>query len=453
MTKRFLVLLFCVLSGCQKKEATHSVVWEAGHGPVPTAPPSLNASVMQIKVKGETLERYLQSVDGAEVEGTYLQQILSSDKSPVFLRMKYVDYKKSSQASEISKMRAGADSFLKKAKNRFRELNAAKWIGPIKVVYSARPSRPQLFYQLDVMLSDSGPVERWKVSRALRVLEKTRISSYFDGQGSAYPNGPQWSQIEDVVLPNLIGDGQLANARLKIHSETGVPALSPQQAFFFKPEDPRFDQVQVFYYANKMVQLFKSRLGVELPFALEFKTHMGFPEKKTVMFYYNHQIRLGQGDDIHYKEILKDPTIVMHETAHAYVEALSGLEQGALNEAFADFFTTSFLNHPNLGEFSYVKGPYTRTVENELSFKDMKGTVYGDSLIVSGTLWEIRKAIGAARTENLAVKSLMRIGPEGTVANIGPVLKAVAELELADGDKAKVLRILEQRQLPLEEAP
>jgi hypothetical protein len=308
-----------------------------------------------------------------------------------------------------------------------------------------------VLYQIDYIPQEGTSVQRWQISPKLRIIKKEQVSSFYDGQGMAFPNGPQWSQLEEVPLLNLVGDGSLNSRSVKVITQSGQPAISQQHSFYFKTDDLRFDQVQVFYYANKMIQTFKSRLGVELPFHIEFKTHIGHPEKKTVMFYYDHRIHLGQGDEVNYKDILKDPTIVMHEVTHAFIDALAGLPQGALNEAFADFFTTSFLNHPHLGEVSYVVGPYTRTVEHQISFLQKKGTVYGDSQIVSGLLWEIRKAIGVDLAEGLALKALVRLGPTGDLDQVGPVLRTLVQTDLKSADQEKVIKILRQRQFPLGE--
>jgi hypothetical protein len=437
--------------GCQKRAPLTAVVWEKGSEPAPEVPSDFKTSSISVSTKFGSVERSVQTVGGAEIETSFLQLVKDKKREPVFLRMQYLEGKTDQLSKKIAKLTLLKDEFVEKAKKQFSELGQASFISPIKVIVINKTPSPEVLYQLDFIPQDGSSVQRWLLSPKLRVVKKTQVSSYYDGQGMAFPNGPQWSQLEEVPLLDLVGNGSLKSRKVNVITQSGQPAISQQHSFYFKPEDPRFDQVQVFYYANKMIQSFKTRLGVELPFNIEFKTHIGYPEKKTVMFYYDHRIHLGQGDDVSYKDILKDPTIVMHETAHAFVDALSGLPQGALNEAFADFFTTSFLNHPNLGEVSYVVGPFTRSVDQNISFLQKKGNVYGDSQIVSGLLWEIRKSIGVEATEALALKALVRLGPNGDLDQVGGVMRRLALTELKPVDQEKVIKILQQRNFPLGE--
>ncbi len=450
---KFIVVSVCLVFvlGCQKTAPLTAVVWEKGSEPVPAVPADFKTSSVTISTKFGSVERSVQTVDGAEVDTSFLQLVKDKKREPIFLKMQFLDDRSENLTKQIQTLTLAKTEFVEKAKKEFSELRQASFLSPVKVIVLNQTPSPSVVYQLDSISNDGSSVQRWLISPNLRVLKKEQVSSYYDGQGMAFPNGPQWSQLEEVPLLNLVGDGSLNSRRVNVLTQSDQPALSQQHNFYFKTEDPRFDQVQVFYYANKMIQAFKTRLGVELPFNLEFKTHIGYPEKKTVMFYYNHRIHLGQGDEISYKDILKDPTIVMHETVHAFIDALAGLPQGALNEAFADFFTTSFLNHPNLGEVSYVVGPYTRTVDQQISFLQKKGTVYGDSQIVSGLFWEIRKSLGVNLTENLALKALVRLGPNGDLDQVGGVLRSLAQTELKPAEHDKVIKILQQRNFPLGE--
>lgn len=448
----FLILVLIISMGCQKRATMHTVEWEAGAGAAPTIPKDLKTQVVSVSTKYESIERFVQKWGDAEVEDSFLQVVKDKKREPVFLKMKYADKATVDDLNRIEELEKNKEVFLARARTRYPDIKSASYVSPIKIIVSSQSQWPKFYYQFDLIPADSTGVYRWKITSSYRVLEKTQVSSYYDGQGMAYPNGPTTSQIEEVLLPNLRDDGTLNSTHVGVITQSGNPAVAVQQVFFYKPEDPRFDQVQVYYYANKMIQQFKERLGVELPFKIEYKTHIGYPDKKTVMFYYDHRIHLGQGDGVNYREILKDPSIVMHETAHAFVDALAGLPQGALNEAFADFFTTSFLNNPNLGEASYVAAPFTRTVDNQMTFKDKKGTVYGDSQIISGMFWEIRKYIGTEKAESLALKTLTRLGPAGDFDSVGKIVLTVAHTDLTEADKAKVIRVLERRQMPLEES-
>src|SRR5690606_11323605 len=110
---------------------------------------------------------------------------------------------------------------------------------------------------------------------------------------------------------------------------------------------------------------------------------------KNIAYYYNGNIRLGAGDGVTYKNIHRDPSIVMHEASHAFIQSIGQLstesEGGSLNEAFADFFTALILDHPKMAEFAYIPGPYKRSLDNNTNATSFNGGLYHDSLVVSGT--------------------------------------------------------------------
>lgn len=137
---------------------------------------------------------------------------------------------------------------------------------------------------------------------------------------------------------------------------------------------------------------------------------------------------MGDGDNVVYKKIPRDPSIVIHEVIHAVVQALAGLpsdkEGGSLNEAYADFITASFLDNPRMAEYSYLKGPFRRNLENDLkAYKDFTRGLYHDSMVVSGTLWDIRKIMGKDQSTQLAIQSLGRLGAGSQLADFPRVVK------------------------------
>ncbi|MFN8792478.1 MAG: hypothetical protein ACK5Y2_13570, partial [Bdellovibrionales bacterium] len=84
---------------------------------------------------------------------------------------------------------------------------------------------------------------------------------------------------------------------------------------------------------------------------------------------------------------------------------------GSLNEGFSDFFTALILENPRLGEASYKKAPFKRTVQNPLRFGDRKGALYFDSGVLSGLLWEIRTQMGVDTAKFIAWETLIRLNP------------------------------------------
>ena len=141
---------------------------------------------------------------------------------------------------------------------------------------------------------------------------------------------------------------------------------------------------------------------------------------------------------------------MIHETCHSLVDAVANLplgegEGGSLNEGFADFFTAVYTNNPRLGEVAYLKGPFKRTVANNLKLSDKNGGLYHDSQILSGTLWDVEQALGAQKSLNLAMKILSRLGPSGDFSKVPDAVHQALTAGFADEDQKIVSEILAKR--------
>ena len=190
-------------------------------------------------------------------------------------------------------------------------------------------------------------------------------------------------------------------------------------------------------------------MGVVLPFQVNVVTHVGFPNKTNAAYYYHGEVRLGEGDDQVFSRILYDQSIVTHEFGHAIIDSLAGLpfegEGGSINEGFADFLACSHLGSPYLGEVAYKKGPYKRTVDNTLKLSESNGGLYHDSGIVSGTLWEIRAAVGNDSGVTFAHKVLVKLTPSSTLKDLGPKFTEAATATFQGEALTKANDVLKKR--------
>ncbi len=121
-----------------------------------------------------------------------------------------------------------------------------------------------------------------------------------------------------------------------------------------------------------------------------------------------------QGD----RDFAYDGTVVFHEFMHAITTSLIGKinslgtdkwgihsEPGGLNEAWSDYFASSFSNNPRLGEYANVAGGFgeiaLRNIDNRATCPaDVIGEIHNDGLIWSGALWEIRSRLKEKLSEN-----------------------------------------------------
>lgn len=323
-----------------------------------------------------------------------------------------------------------------------------------QVVFRDSPTKGHVeaAWKVIVFNSNETDVFQFLYNNEFEILEKKSVANHFvRGDAQVFNGRPDWVDLEIQPLLDLKGDGTLDGQRIQLVSERDQKVYSPLNQFRYDPQDPLFDDVQAYYFADRAVLWFSDNLNLQLDQDLEVKVHVGHPQKANTAFYYDHKIRLGDGDGKTYKSMTQDPTIVSHEVAHGFIKKISGLpfegEGGSLNEAFADFFAADITGQAQMAGFSYVPGPYKRTLENTKTFADLKGSLYGDSLLVSGTLWDIRSILGPERTRKLAVKTLMRLGPYGRIKDLVPSILSVLPDNLNEPEKASIQQLLYQKRL------
>lgn len=286
-----------------------------------------------------------------------------------------------------------------------------------------------------------------------RISEKVSGANLLESRAFVFPDGPRLSKLLEVPIKTEGLNPFLAGTALKITS-SAAPAFDETIDHFLKlnPEDLRFDEIQVFHYITKVRDWIKNTLGVGFNRNLDVELHVGSPQKTNAAFYYNGKIRLGSGDDEVYSKIPQDPSIVSHEVFHSVIEDLARLpyegEGGSLNEAFADFFTALYLGRPYLGDNSYLKGPYKRTVDNSFNWSKKSGALYGDSLIISGMLWQTSQSLGKDVGQNLALETLVRLTPVSDFNEFNVEYRKVLQEKLSGEKLTKALSILEQRGFP-----
>jgi Zn-dependent metalloprotease len=120
-----------------------------------------------------------------------------------------------------------------------------------------------------------------------------------------------------------------------------------------------------------------------------------------------------------------DGTVMVHEYTHGVSNRLVGaktsttclakIQSGALGEGWSDYFSASFFNDPVIGAYitqNSVSGIRRYSYDNyPLTYEDIgNGThgyeVHDDGEIWAGTLWDLRKSLGAAKTDQLVLDGL-----------------------------------------------
>ncbi|MCB0363397.1 MAG: hypothetical protein KDD35_11775, partial [Bdellovibrionales bacterium] len=387
------------------------------------------------------------------VEGTWVK-VLRNSAGSLELVEGEVPYIEPTEKNlkEARQINANKERILSLLWQEYPELRKAKKILPPQVILSPQLGGFAPFIEVIYFNSDDSDVVQLKISKSGKIAGKWHLGHRLaTGSAQVFPGIPDRTSLSEVLFSNLIGDGTLTSSLLKVEADGGRGAFSSQHEFRFHPEERAFNEVQAYYFADKLLSWLKEQYSFVLPFQLRIKVHVGGLVPSNAAFYYQGNIRLGDGDNVLYRNIPQDPSIVIHEVAHAVVQVIAGLpndkQGGSLNEAYADFITALFLDNPRMAEYSYLKAPFRRNLENNLrAGVDFSGGLYHDSTIVSGTLWEIAKLLDKESMGRLALQSLARLNPGSSFADFPLALREAArDLRLESQKMDSIQKLLYEK--------
>lgn len=457
MRKVVFALGFVCLSACHKKITLSQYKWSSrdGHHKPSLHPELFDKPDSSLMLYDEIIEHYKQKVGEAIIDDSYLQKISSPKGSLQFLNAQYQSISFRSfqlQANQLHEKRFAA---LDAVKRKNSSLQAAQHIFEPEVHLSGTEAEPQLNYQFEYIPQSGSGVYSMRVSPTYKLQSIKRVEKCFQENLSlVFPTGPRLSELMEIILTPLLGDGTLRSSRIGVSSLDGQQVHAENGEFVFSTDDARFNQVQAFFFAQKTLDYAETHWNFKLPFPVQIELNAGYPEKTDLMYYHKKLIRLGEGH-LNYKNIPRDPSIVTHEVSHAIIDAISAMdsegETGSINEGFADYMTASIWKIPQLGHTANLKKPFTRTVEVSTLYTEKNGGTYHDSGILSGTFWEIEKSLGAVKTQKLALKTIARLGSHPKFTDIYPATMEAAKASSLSTDDINIISgIFSKRSWPTE---
>lgn len=458
MKRIVFVLSFICISACQKKLTLTEYRWSAQNSNEQLEVQSnlFTTPDSTVKIYDEIIERSQQKVGGAIIDSTYLQKISKTNGKLQYLTSHYEEQTFENLAPKAEKMRNLRYAALEVMKRKHLGLHNATHIFEPEVIITGNEEHPRIQYQFDFIPREGGGGYSMRVSPSYAIESLTRVGHCFqENRSLVFPTGPKLSELVETILSTLLGNGYLTSSQITIESENGERAQSENGEFVFPQDDPRFDQVQAYFFAQKTLKYAETHWDFTLRHPIKISLMHGYPLKSNDMYYMKGFIALGEGDGIAYKNIPRDPSIVTHEVAHAIIDSLSGfIDQGdpqILNEGFADYLTASIWEIPELGHTAYIKKPFKRTVEVKTLYTEKKsGSTYFNSGIISGTFWDLEKALGAKKTQMLALKTISRLGSQATFEAVFPAtMDAALASKLSTRDQEAIRNVFAARAWPI----
>lgn len=456
----FLALILVLpFLGCSPGQRMREIHWDSRHQSGLTAELATIVSApkkdqyLSTSVFGQKVEHWQPTTGGFPIADSWVKVIRDARGGPQFIRAQVSEFEPSREDLDRARqLESRKQIILDKAWKSFAELRTAKKIFPARVILKQKMLRFEPQLEIVFFTQDDTDVVQLTLSGRGKLIERRSIAQHLTrGSGMVFLGVPERSNLTEVEFSDLVGDGTLNSSVLKVESEIANRAFSPTHEFRFSPTDKPFDEVQAYYYVERSLAWLKKEFGVTLPFQLGIKVHVGGLKPSNAAFYYKGNIRLGDGDNVTYRNIPRDPTVVVHEAAHAVVEVLAGLPQdkegGSLNEGYADFIAALFLDNPRMAEYSYLKGPFRRSLENDLvAGRDFKGGLYHDATIVGGTLWDLRNALGTQVAGKVAIGSLSKLGAGSQFKDFAPAIVSACENLGLDSTQTELLQsVLKKR--------
>lgn len=314
-----------------------------------------------------------------------------------------------------------------------------------------------------VMISAAEPQGDWEVlvdatsgeviKRYNRlVLARGRVFDTAAAQPGSRPAG-DLPPLRTLTLQGLDDSGWLRGQYVDVTGPAGyqpATAFSVDGNFQYDPEDPRLQEVMVYYYIDS-TQRYLQTLGYsdrnDPPNGIRDRVTYASPH----WFAQDQSFYSASDDALHFGDggwpDANDPDIIVHEYGHALLHDLTpiwgGGEMEAIGEGFGDYlaasrFAESSADPACIGEWdsrAYVSDPpyCLRRVDRDRQYPvDVSGDAHADGEIWSRVLWDVRSALGPKVADVLALESNFYLPPAASLVEAGQALLD-ADASLYDG--------------------
>ncbi len=258
----------------------------------------------------------------------------------------------------------------------------------------------------------------------------------------------------EVILPELDATGYL-DGRYVSTGLTPDRANEPTLEYNYLRDDPRFEEVMVYYHVDAVGRYLKG-LGFDFVDDWQLPTNVHVDEFNNA--FYDHtdgSINFGDGG----VDLAEDAEVIVHEYGHAILDRqVPGIyfdEGGAIHEGFSDFLAASFYTAVSDGfgdttvfDWAGAASPeyLTRSVDAPKHYpEDVVGLSHDDGQMWSASLWELFEALGRDGSISLVIESHFYLSSDAEFVD-GASALFMADQELNGGVNSDlILGVMENR--------
>jgi hypothetical protein len=271
----------------------------------------------------------------------------------------------------------------------------------------------RLAWRIAATLADGRPATAWVDAATGAIV--ARDDGITHAVGLAYPTDPRQA-LAEVPLHGLGAGPGLTNEAFAVEDQQDplVAPIGPDGDYRFLPTEPGFNQVNAYWHSDLFLNGYLAGHGhAGLPEPLVVRVNV--PLEPNVALTTGTFVLLGRPIAGFAGDAARSHDIIYHELVHAVLYAAgvqpggTRRESGALHEGLADFFSAAFTGDAAIGEWLYLTFPAgaTRVDQpadrwnmaryDQVSFAGAPtGSTWANGMILSGALWDLRGAIGAA---------------------------------------------------------
>lgn len=355
---------------------------------------------------------------------------------------------------------------------------------------------PRLVWQFTEEDNSRIPVRTMVDAHDGRVVQRDPLVRFATGSGLLYRANPTRTPARDILpLTFLNGDGTLTGDYTKIYLirfTNGVftpvqTAVNAGLAFNYPPDSEEVSQAQAYYGISGIHDWFKKT------FAFTGRDHQvpGFVRDVGLANAYFQSANSVSGFstpngfmDFGYgatganptRDFAQDTDVLYHEYGHAVMDVLSpafadaygatNAETGGMNEGNADYFSSTVLDDPVLGEYAAAAtgDAYYRDLTARLHYPEevyYTGAVTTDGVTVDNVrkapevhqtgaiwgaaLWDLRTLLGTRKTDQIVFKATSLFTGTSNFQTALSALLVADDMLYSGADKAVIRDVFQKR--------
>jgi hypothetical protein len=277
--------------------------------------------------------------------------------------------------------------------------------------------------------------------------------------GRTAGDGRAWTELQTVELEGLDGSGWLRGEYVDVTFPVGhlaATAHAPDGNFVYLPNDPRFEEVMVYYHIDSTQRYIQS-LGYSdrnspangIRDRVTYASPHWFAEDQSFYSISDDALHFGDGGI----QDAEDADVIVHEYAHALhhdqLACWGGGQMEAIGEGFGDYLAASrfasvgtdpacIAEWDSQGYAATSASCLRRVDRHPQNPVDIEGDAHADGAVWSGVLWSLRSEIGPRLADTLALETNFYLPCGATLEDAGRALLD-ADRNLTSGRHAEAI--------------